>query len=164
MKKLTVLLSSLCLLVYPFIVYLGINYISLSALGMLLVLIFTVRFMFSAQFKIAQFKILAQLTASVGLILVLSSIFLQQHNLLKFYPVAVSLSLLFIFTYSLTQQKSIITHIAEVQNKGPLPEKAEQYTRNVTKVWCVFFIINASIATFSCFQSEEFWTLSLIHI
>ena len=159
MKKLTVLLSSLCLLGYPFLVYLGINYINLSALGILLALVFTVRFLFSDQFKIAQFKVLAQLTASIGLILVLSSIILQQQDLLKFYPVAVSLSLFAIFAYSLTTPKSIITHIAEIQNRGSLPKKALLYTRNVTKVWCLFFTINASIAFISCFQSQQFWTL-----
>lgn len=159
MKKLTVFLSSLCLIVYPFIVYVGINYVNLSILGIILVVAFTVRFIFSNQIKIAQFKTLAQLTAGIGLILVLSSILLGQQNLLKFYPVVVNLSLFSVFTYSLRKPKSIITHIAEIQNKGPLPQSALLYTRNVTKVWCVFFVVNACIAFISCFQSEQFWTL-----
>ncbi len=40
-----------------------------------------------------------------------------------------------------------------------LPDYAISYTRTVTKVWCLFFIINGSISLTTCFMDLQTWTL-----
>lgn len=64
---------------------------------------------------------------------------------LKLYPALVNGVMLGIFAYSLAVPPSVIERIARLQEPD-LPVQAVHYTRRVTQVWCVFFIINGSIA------------------
>jgi uncharacterized membrane protein len=70
---------------------------------------------------------------------------LGEKNGLKLYPVIINLSLLFLFASSLLTEMSFIERLARIREPD-LPEKAVSYTRKVTQIWCVFFVINASIA------------------
>jgi uncharacterized membrane protein len=40
-----------------------------------------------------------------------------------------------------------------------LPLAGIQYTRRVTAVWCLFFILNGSVAAASAFSTREWWLL-----
>jgi uncharacterized membrane protein len=41
-----------------------------------------------------------------------------------------------------------------------LPDEVVPYTRRVTQLWCVFFIINAGISFYTaCCMSLDMWTL-----
>lgn len=76
---------------------------------------------------------------------------------LKFYPVLVNACLLVFFAWSLKVPPSMIERLARVQDPD-LPARGVHYTRQVTKVWCGFFIINGSIALGTAvYASDAVW-------
>ena len=78
---------------------------------------------------------------------------------LKLYPVLVSGAMLGVFGFSLLSPPSLIERLARL-TEPDLPEAAIRYTRRVTQVWCVFFVINGSIALFTAFwASAATWSL-----
>jgi uncharacterized membrane protein len=77
----------------------------------------------------------------------------------KFYPVLVSTSLAFVFGASLFGRQSIIEKIARV-GEPDLPPHAVVYTRNVTRLWLCFFIVNGSISAWTATHGDmALWTL-----
>jgi uncharacterized membrane protein len=78
---------------------------------------------------------------------------------LKLYPVLINIIMLIIFGYSLITPPSIIERIARLREPD-LPPIAIIYTRRVTQIWCVFFVINGSIALGTVFwASPAIWSL-----
>ncbi|MDY7578932.1 hypothetical protein RGU70_11430 [Herbaspirillum sp. RTI4] len=78
---------------------------------------------------------------------------------LKLYPVAVSVAMLALFGYSLIYPPSFIERMARLKEPD-LPPQAVAYTRRVTQIWCVFFIINGSIALATAlWMSAAVWSL-----
>ena len=78
---------------------------------------------------------------------------------LKLYPVLINCALLVAFAYSLISPPSIVERLARVREPD-LPAAAIGYTRRVTQVWCVFFVINGSIALATAlWASEAVWSL-----
>jgi uncharacterized membrane protein len=76
----------------------------------------------------------------------------------KSYPIAVNLVLLACFALSLIYPPSLAERFARVKHPD-LPEKAVNYCRNVTAIWCLFFILNALISFATLRFSTEVWTL-----
>lgn len=64
---------------------------------------------------------------------------------LRLYPVIVNAVMLLIFAWSLYAPPTIVERLARLQDPD-LPAAGVLYTRQVTKVWCVFFIINGGLA------------------
>lgn len=78
---------------------------------------------------------------------------------LKFYPVLVSLAMLTVFGASLLHPPSLIERIARLREPD-LPPAAVRYTRNVTRIWCGFFVLNGSIAAWTALAgSDRAWAL-----
>lgn len=73
------------------------------------------------------------------------------------YPVMVNLLFCFIFLYSL-KGEAIITKFARLKDKN-LPNKAVIYTRNLTKIWICFFMINAIVTLIFGFIDERLWLI-----
>lgn len=77
----------------------------------------------------------------------------------KLYPVAVNFSLLASFGYSLIKPPSAIERLARLRDAALSPRSVE-YTRNVTKVWCLFFLFNGLAALVTAlWMSDEIWAL-----
>ena len=75
------------------------------------------------------------------------------------YPVAMNLGLLIIFSYSLYQKPCVIETLARLK-EPELDEFAVKYTEKVTVVWCIFFLLNGSIALYTAlYASITHWTL-----
>ncbi len=75
------------------------------------------------------------------------------------YPVIISLMMLAIFGSSLWSSQSIVERLARLQTPD-LPQKGIIYTRKVTQVWCLFFILNATItATLILWEQFEYWAI-----
>ncbi|EXJ46560.1 putative dNA gyrase subunit B [Vibrio parahaemolyticus VPTS-2010_2] len=66
--------------------------------------------------------------------------------------------MLCVFAFSLKQPQSIIERLARLQ-EPELPPSGVAYTRKVTMVWCVFFVLNAAFALYTCFLPVKIWTL-----
>ncbi|MDF4362021.1 hypothetical protein P3514_32595, partial [Vibrio parahaemolyticus] len=105
-----------------------------------------------------EFKFLALTTGAVGILLVTLGMVFKQHGWLKFYPVVVNVCMLCVFAFSLKQPQSIIERLARLQ-EPELPPSGVAYTRKVTMVWCVFFVLNAAFALYTCFLPVKIWTL-----
>jgi uncharacterized membrane protein len=75
------------------------------------------------------------------------------------YPPLISLCLAATFAWSLARPPTAIERIARLSNPD-LPPAAIAYTRVVTKVWMMFFLANAAIAT-ACalWFTVAIWTL-----
>ncbi|SUB84261.1 Predicted membrane protein [Pragia fontium] len=151
-------LTALAVIGYPFAVYFGLSYWGTSVLAPLLVVLFASRLVL-ARGKIKQLSWLMKAFALLGILLALASWLLKQNHWLLYYPVVVSLLLLGLFGQSLFRPPSIVERLARL-TEPDLPPAGVRYTRRVTQVWCLFFIINGSIALFTCLYDDiRLWTL-----
>ena len=80
------------------------------------------------------------------------------------YSVVINLTLLVVFGSTLFLQPNIIFRFATLADKSILGSSYENqvklYCRNVTIIWCCFFIINGSISAYTTFFcSREVWAL-----
>ncbi|CDT21849.1 MULTISPECIES: septation protein IspZ [Vibrio] len=158
MRPLLTLLSAIILFTYPIAVYFGLNKFGLQTVGIVLAAIFAVRIFTGGQAKIKELKHLAWISGSAGIVLLALGLAFKQHGWLTYYPVIVNVCMLAVFASSLWQPQTIIERLARLQ-EPELPQSGVDYTRKVTKVWCLFFVINGSIAFYTCFQPLEIWTL-----
>jgi len=80
-----------------------------------------------------------------------------KHYLLAFmYPVIISVGLFVVFFLSLYNEP-IITKFARLKHTYLSPNVLI-YTRNVTKIWCVFFMCNALISLIlATLKDKAFW-------
>lgn len=100
-------------------------------------------------------KVLAALVFA----LLLASITFDVEIGLLFYPVVINSALAIVFLYSLSNPPPVIERLARL-TQSDLPEHAIAYTRTVTKVWLVFFIVNGLVAAYTAlFTSLATWTL-----
>jgi uncharacterized membrane protein len=75
------------------------------------------------------------------------------------YPPLISLCLAATFAWSLVHPPSAVERIARL-TRPDMPPRAVAYTRNVTKVWTVFFLANAAIASAcAAWFTVAIWTL-----
>lgn len=77
----------------------------------------------------------------------------NQKVFLKLYSVAVNATLLIVFGSTLFFKPNIIFRFATLADKSikgsSFEANVEKYCRKVTVVWCIFFIINGSIAAYT---------------
>lgn len=82
----------------------------------------------------------------------------KEQNWLYFYPIFINVALLFYFAYSL-KGEALITQFARKKNPH-LSDFAMNYTRNLTKIWCGFFIGNILITLGLIGLEDKFyWSL-----
>ncbi|MDW6001848.1 COG4648 family protein [Vibrio mangrovi] len=158
MYRLLAILSAICLLAYPFIIYLGLNEQKLKIISGLLIFLFLFRIFTSRQTKVRELRILALGSAMIGIILILLSAIFRNQGWLKFYPVAVNFCMLILFLSSIIRPPTIIERLARLKDPQ-LPPAGVRYTSRVTTIWCGFFVLNGSIALYTCFQPISVWTL-----
>lgn len=159
MKSVLLAFLSLLLLTYPLLVFFGLQYfearyIGVLIFGVLLLRLFVVRQSGNWQ----QLKSLLPVTLA-GVALCLFIVVFNSPLLVKLNPVLISFVMLLIFSMTLVKPPSMIERFARVSEPN-LPPQAVLYTRNVTKVWCVFFICNGLVSAYTAwFSSIEIWTI-----
>ena len=78
---------------------------------------------------------------------------------LRAYPVLVNLAMLSVFATSLWRGMPVIERLTRLKEPD-LPPAGVRYTRQVTRVWCAFFLFNASIAGWTALHADlATWTL-----
>ena len=154
--RLLALLLGVAIVLYPLLVYWGIQHFGPRILaGVLLVL---------ALGKLLLARLTQQPQGNMGWLLLAASIAtaitLATGSVigLKFYPVLVNMVMLGVFGFSLWRPPSMIERFARLQHAN-LPNHAIAYTRKVTVVWCVFFVVNGCIAFATVFASHQAWAL-----
>ena len=158
MRMLLRLLLGLVVLTYPFLVYFGLLHFDLFLVALAVMAIGLVRFLVFTQVK-GKILNMGLLGSSLLLIFAGLALFLEQSVWLKVYPVAFSLMLLYVFGISLWTDKSMIQRFAELREKDITPHK-QHYMRQLTVVWCGFFIFNALVSTYTLlWTSDKVWML-----
>lgn len=151
-------LSGLVLLLYPFIVYVGLTQGGWPLLGVVIVILAALRLVLSrARPKKTASLVIAPAAAAIalaGLALISGA-----PDFLLYYPVAVSAAMLFLFAVSLRYPPTVIERLARLRHPD-LPPSGVLWTRKVTIVWCLFFVANGAIALGTIQWGDlELWTL-----
>lgn len=149
--------TGLTLLAWPFMVWFGLTHNSLHWLLPLIALLLILR-LWQAKRTAGPMRVVMQSAALVGIVLCIASTLLNTHQLLLFYPVVVNLLMLALFGGSLWTAMPLVERLARLRDPQ-LPPEGVRYTRRVTQVWCLFFIVNGSIALFTALQGNmRLWT------
>lgn len=72
------------------------------------------------------------------------------------YPVWVNVLMLLLFGSSLFAKQTLVERLARLQTPD-LPPSGVAYTRKVTQIWCVFFILNGSTAAALAWLNWHDW-------
>jgi uncharacterized membrane protein len=149
LKAVVIVLS----IVYPFVVYWGLQHYQAARLLPLLLILLALRGVVGDK-KSERIALIAIL-ASVAIIAYTWGYQLS----LKFYPVLVNLGLLVLFASSLLSPPSFIERLARIRHPKLSPAGVA-YTLKVTWMWSLFFLVNGCIAAFTAlWASNEVWTL-----
>jgi len=126
-------------LLYPFAVYFGMEHFAPWQFGLLLGSLWLARALFGARKPGS----LWMATGAIAFCLLLA--LLDSPLLLRWYPVLISVFMLGLFGLSLKYGPPMVERLARLR-EPQLPAKAIVYTRQVTIVWCVFFLCNGLLA------------------
>jgi uncharacterized membrane protein len=153
------LLFLLVVAAYPVIVYIGLQYLDGRYVGLALIAVALARLALGHRLTrfggtMPQTNIIVMLLLAVGVLALATN----SATLLQYYPVGVNALMFTMFASSLVYPPTIIEQIARVTTPN-LPASGVAYTRKVTIVWCGFFILNGTMATYTVlFASLEVWT------
>ena len=142
--------------VFPFLVYFGLQVLPPAALAVGLL-------------SLRRRQIAASISARIpawllplcwlAIILLLAAAAWAPVGAMTAYPIFVSLGLAAVFGHSLLHGPSVIERIARLRDPH-LPDWVVGYTRNVTKVWLVFFLANAAVSAATAIAGDlQLWTL-----
>lgn len=158
----TALLAVLALL-YPLLVYFGLLHFSAQWVGLAIAVLLMLRLLLlhlKLRTTLQKNPLPSLYPAMVlAIICALVSAFLNQAGALTFIPVTINVACLIGFASTLRHPPSMIERFARLQ-EPQLSAVAIRYTRHVTIVWCLFFMLNGSIALYTALYSEmKIWAL-----
>lgn len=146
-------------LAYPLLVFIGLQFIAPRYLALLIALTLLLRWRKALPAVLQRFSWLQK---GAGLLLLgwlLMTSINNDEALLRSYPAIINLGMLVLFGLSLQTPPSMVEIFARMQ-QPQLPVAAIAYTRQVTRIWCLFFLINGGIAFYTAFYtSRELWAL-----
>lgn len=142
---------------YPVVIFFGLEYVDPRTMALALGGLLILRWRKEA---LAIFEGMAWLPVVCVLLLAatLLAIFITNNeSLIRIYPAIINIGMLSIFAYSLMRPPTMIERFAML-HQGRLTTEIIAYTRLVTKVWCMFFLLNGGIAIYTVFfTSRETW-------
>ena len=152
------LLTGLMLLAWPFLIGFGLTHNSLQWLLPVMALVLLLRLR-QARRNAGPMRYVVQCVALAGIALCAASYLLKTHQWLLFYPVVVNLVMLAVFGGSLWTAMPLVERLARLQDPD-LPPRAVAYTRQVTRIWCGFFLTNGSLAAaLALLERHGWWAL-----
>lgn len=144
---------------YPVAVYFALQYVEAKFIALGLIALVLLRALFSRSLLAKNNLQITIVVAFIGVLLGGISFFSNSSIGIKLYPALTSLAFLAVFSISLLQPTNIIERIARIKEPNLSP-RGVSYTLSVTKIWCVFFIVNAIASLYTTFYgSMESWTL-----
>jgi uncharacterized membrane protein len=147
------------ILTYPFLVYFGWQRISPRLIMGAAIVLFGLRLLFAAsRLSRSQCKELAEPWLFPAAFLLIAFA-IGRRTLILYWPATISTALLFAFGRTLAHPPTVVELFARVQ-KSILTDEEIAYCRNVTRIWCLFFMANGSIALWLAWGgSLREWTL-----
>lgn len=141
-------------MLYPVAVYVGIHYFDPRMIAIMLIIVVIIRLAVSFSEKHW-----SRLLWIVALLYCGFAVWRNDIVTLRYYPVLVNGMMLMIFSWSLLFPPTVVERLARIKHPD-LPLDGVRYTRRVTLVWCIFFIINGSMAlSTALWGSFEIWSL-----
>jgi uncharacterized membrane protein len=135
---------------YPFVVLIGMRYVSPPAVVAVLCLLVAARLILGRRSAID-----LVLAASVACELLLLR--LDPALAVRLYPLVVNLGLACVFAYTLWSPPPMIERFARITHPD-LPDAAIPYLRNVTAAWVCFLLLNGAAAAWTiAYGSLEQW-------
>lgn len=158
MKIVLNILLSILLILYPPCVYFGLKTFSPRWIAGALFVLFALR-LWAVRKNIHASKAKEFLPIFVGVAATSLLVFIRNDAFfLRLNPALINLNFLVVFGVTLWRPPSMIERFARLEHPD-LPERGVRYTYKVTIAWCIFFVLNGSIALWSAFQSLHTWTL-----
>jgi uncharacterized membrane protein len=153
MKRLIGLVLLLVGVLYPFAVYYGTAHFAPWQFALLLGALWLGRALTAGK---RPGSLITALVA-IGFCLLLG--LFDSPLLLRWYPVLISASMLALFGLSLIHGPPMVERLARIR-EPELPVVAIRYTRQVTEVWCWFFLGNGLMAAMlTLWAPLSWWTL-----
>lgn len=141
--------------VFPFLVYFGLQVLPPAALAVGLLSLVGVKLLLER----ARIPAWLMPLCWLAIILLLAAAAWAPVGAMTAYPIIVSLGLAAVFGHSLLRGPSVVERIARLRDPH-LPAWVVGYTRNVTKVWLVFFLANAAVSAATAIAGDlQLWTL-----
>lgn len=138
-------LLALLTLTYPFAVYYGLDIIGVRGFSLILLALFSFRILANPTQRVKKHSLLLLAVMAVFTLYVFSQ---NSAAGLRLYPLIINSVFLIAFFYSLFTSESMIERFARLQ-EPELPPSGVAYTRKVTIVWCLFFLINGLISLYT---------------
>ena len=158
MKVLLRVMLGVLMILYPLLVYMGLQHFNVRVLALLLLAVALVRFTLVKKPGVAR-SWGGVGVLGIAILIALLALVTNQPDYFLFYPVVMNLALLGVFVSSLIYPPSAIERLARLQEPD-LPASGVIYTRKVTVIWSCFFAINGVLALYTTlFCSLETWTL-----
>ncbi|WP_338878347.1 hypothetical protein WHX56_16045 [Achromobacter veterisilvae] len=137
---------------YPFAVYATLGRVNAAWVALPLALLWLARGLTASAAQRGS-RLLPAVAIAFCLILAVT----DSEAWLRWYPVMVNGMMLAIFGGSLMAGRPVIEQLARLRHPG-LPPEGVRYTRNVTRVWCVFFALNgATAAALAAWAPWSWW-------
>lgn len=145
-------LMALLTLAYPALIYFGLGHFEPRYLALLLASLALVR-------AIATRDRVWLAAAAGAAVLGMVALVANEALPLKLYPALVNAVMLLVFGSSLKFGPPVVERLARLR-EGNLPPHAIAYTRTVTQIWCLFFVVNGSLALWTALAAtDEVWAL-----
>ena len=149
---------ALLLIAYPFLVYYGMALFDLRILAVLLMVTAVGRLAgVLALTPSPAMRVQGSFAALALLTLAGASFLLDSPTGLHFYPVLLNALLFVVFAVSLARPPSLVERLARITDPD-LPPSGVAYTRKVTVVWCLFFVLNGTASCLTALSGDrEVW-------
>lgn len=144
-------------LAYPLLVYFGLSNFGFKKLFFVIAAIALLKLSFSKGNK--KLELFQKMGPALLLVLSLVAWVGQNEKLFLYYPLAINLGLLLLFSSSLFREKNIVELLARLK-EPELPESGVRYTKKVCILWCGYFLVNSLVVFYTIhFTDLETWTL-----
>jgi uncharacterized membrane protein len=152
-------LLTLSLLLYPLVIYFGLQHVQPRVFGALLLVLVGLRLWQMHGMTSRQQRLQLLPLVVVGVVCGVAATLSNSFALLRYLPVFNSVIWFAGFSYTLLYPPSMIERFARLQ-RADLDAHGVQYTRTVTQVWCGFFVVNFFIALYTALYSDlSVWAL-----
>jgi uncharacterized membrane protein len=144
-------------LAYPIGIYVALTWLEPRVVAAVLIALLVWRRRLYAERYLRGLSWVSRGILAALVLLCLGALVENDETLLRLYPAALSGAFLVVFGLSLFNPPTVVERIARVRNPD-LPAAGVRYTRQVTQVWCAFFVVNGLVAVWTAvWSSREVW-------